>query len=357
MTNHEVDVLVITALKLERLAVREHLTNLAVETESTVAADLGTSLSSPGQRIAVIETGPGNVDAGVMAVRAEEAFRPEYIVMFGIAGGVKDVGIGDVVASRKVYWVEGGKATTGFKSRPEFAPVSPSLVQLAKAVAADNMWMERAKGTAGSWPDTGRDPEGFVGPIVVGEKVVASERAQVAEVIASSYSDSIAVDMEDFGALRGGTASERAKAIAIRGISDLLSKKGEADADGSQPLATANGAAFLFDLLDRLASSEAVAKAESNTEAGDSVPVSIDRATQVLSAGRKLYPAGPQQDGLWERAGGDPSRLLYDGPGATKWWHAIQLLEKGGGGAVTLDSLVTEMREEYSGNADLAALD
>lgn len=352
MTNHEVDVLVITALKLERLAVREHLENVTVETETTLAADLGTSLSSPGQRIAVIETGPGNIDAGVMAVRAEEAFRPEYIVMFGIAGGVKDVGIGDVVASRKVYWVEGGKAETRFKARPEFAPVSPSLVQLAKAVAANNAWMDRAKGAAGSWPDTGRDPDGLIGPIVVGEKVVASERAQIAKVIASAYSDSIAIDMEDFGALRGGTASERAKVIAIRGISDLLSKKAEADADGSQPLAAANGAAFLFDLLDRLASSKTVVEAE----ASRGVPASADRVTQVLSVGRQLYPAGPQQDGLWERAGGDASRLLYDGPGATKWWHAIQLLEKGGGGAITLDALIKEMRGEYSGNADLAAL-
>lgn len=352
MTVQEVDVLIVTALKLERQAVRQHLADVTVETESTLAADLGTSASSPGQRIAVIETGPGNLDAGLMTVRAEEAFRPECIVMFGIAGGVKDVGIGDVVASRKVYWVEGGKDAERFKPRPDFAPVSPSLVQLAKAVASENNWMERAKCAGGAWNENGRNPDAFVGPIVVGEKVVANERGPVATLIAESYSDSIAVDMEDVGALRGGTVSERAKVIAVRGISDLLSKKEEADSEGSQPLAAANGAAFLFEMLDLLGSNTAVVEAEACSGA----PASQDRATRVLSVGRRLYPAGPQQDGLWERGGGDPSRLVYDGPGATKWWHAIQLLEKGGGGVITLDSLLTAMREDYAGNADLADL-
>ncbi|MBA2954621.1 hypothetical protein HZF07_12890 [Nocardioides sp. CGMCC 1.13656] len=100
-----------------------------------MAAIIGTSVSSPGQRIAIIETGPGNVSAGILTAQAEETFRPEYIVMFGIAGGVKDVAIGDVVASSKVYWVEGGKAADKFKPRPDFAAVSPSVLQLARAVS------------------------------------------------------------------------------------------------------------------------------------------------------------------------------------------------------------------------------
>lgn len=350
MTTTDINVLVVTALKLERLAVREHLTDIETETASGLAADIGTSLTSPGQRIAIIETGPGNVSAGILTAKAEEAFRPEYIVMFGIAGGVKDVAIGDVVASSKVYWVEGGKAAEKFKPRPDFAAVSPSVLQLARAVSADNAWMGRAKSSGGTWPGTGREPQSFVGPIVVGEKVVVDKIAEVAQIISQTFSDAIAVDMEDFGALRGGTVNERAKAIAVRGISDLMAHKADADAGGSQPLAAANGAAFLFGLLDRLASSTMVAAAEAVA------PPPTDRINQFVSVARQLYPGGPEQDALWERAGGDPSRLNREGAGATRWWHAIQLVENGGGGNITIETLLSQMRADYTNNDDLDGL-
>lgn len=344
MTSTDVNVLVVTALKLERLAVREHLTDVETETASGLAADIGTSASSPGQRIAIIETGPGNVSAAILTAKAEETFRPEYLVMFGIAGGVKDVAIGDVVASSKIYWVEGGKAADEFKPRPDFAAVSPSVLQLARVVSADNAWMGRAKTSGGSWPGTGREPESFVGPIVV------DERAEVAQIISQTFSDAIAVDMEDFGALRGGAANERAKAIAIRGISDLMPHKDDADAGGSQPLAAANSAAFLFDLLDRLASSTMVAASEAVA------PPPADRVNQLVSVARRLYPGGPEQEALWERAGGDPSRLNREGSGATRWWHAIQLLENGGGGNITVDTLLTQMRSDYTNDDHLNRL-
>lgn len=350
MTSADINVLVVTALKLERLAVREHLADVETETSSGLAADIGTSVSSPGQRIAIIETGPGNVNAGILTAKAEETFSPEYIVMFGIAGGVKDVAIGDVVASSKVYWVEGGKAADRLKPRPDFAAVSPSVLQLARAVSADNAWMARAKSNGGTWSGTGREPESFVGPIVVGEKVVIDERAEVARIISQAFSDAIAVDMEDFGALRGGAANERAKVIAIRGISDLMAHKADADAGGAQPLAAANGAAFLFDLLDRLASSTMVAAAEAIA------PPPTDRINQFVSVARKLYPGGPEQDAIWERAGGDPSRLNREGAGATRWWHAMQLLENGGGGNITVDALLTHMRSDYTNNDELNSL-
>lgn len=151
--------------------------------------------------------------------------------------------------------------------------------------------------------------------------------------------------MEDFGALRGGTASERAR--AIRGISDVPSEKSDADATGSQELAAANAAAFLFDMLDRLGMSSVF----------QGVSATVGRAERILAAGRELYPAGPQQDGLWERAGGDASRLTYDGSGSTRWWNAIRLIEKGGGGNITMDSLVAQMRLDYRGNAGLLECD
>src|SRR3712207_539126 len=109
MTEH-VDVLVVTALKLEREAARAHLAEVEVEQRSGLACDVG--LFHTGERalrVAVLQTGAGNVTAAIATTQAEEHFRPDLLIMVGIAGGLKDVALGDVVASEKVYWVEGGK--------------------------------------------------------------------------------------------------------------------------------------------------------------------------------------------------------------------------------------------------------
>src|SRR4051812_6334661 len=104
MSLEEVDVLVVTALQLERRAVREHLRDLRADNESGLHADVGAfGHGNISHRVAVIETGAGNVDAAVLTARAEEAFRPAVVVMMGVAGGLKDVAVGDVVASSKVY--------------------------------------------------------------------------------------------------------------------------------------------------------------------------------------------------------------------------------------------------------------
>lgn len=345
------DIVVVTALQLERRAVRAHLSDFEVEALSGLSADVGWRASRREQRVAVVETGPGNVAAGLVAVRAEETFRPAYMFMLGVAGGVKDVSIGDVVASSKVYWIEGGKAGSMFKPRPDFAPVSGELVQLARAVAADGTWMAGSRGRAGSWVDAGRAPVALVGPIVVGEKVVADRGSEAARLISRTYSDAVAVDMEDFGVLHGGAATERAKVLAIRGISDMLSAKASADRAGSQPLAAANAAAFLFSLIDRLPSSLSRA---GGVRAGVD---EADASSEIVAVCCELYPEGPQQDALWERAGGDRSRLQPDGSGATRWWNAIRTLQNGGGGGtITLGVLLGVMRSDYPGHPELARL-
>ena len=99
-----------TALAVERESVRRHLSDVHVMRSGTTTGDLGVFESDgTAVTVAIIETGAGNVHASTATSAALRDLGPETVVVIGIAGGVKDVGIGDVVASRKVYWVEPGK--------------------------------------------------------------------------------------------------------------------------------------------------------------------------------------------------------------------------------------------------------
>lgn len=46
-----------------------------------------------------------------------------------------------------------------------------------------------------------------------------------------------------------------------------------------------------------------------------------------------LYPCGPQDEDLWQRAGGDLARLHLNGTGRANWFSALRRLSQGGGGS------------------------
>jgi adenosylhomocysteine nucleosidase len=337
-----VEVLIVTALTLERQAVRAYLAELRTDAAEGLAADRGRFEVGRGYEVAVIQTGAGNVDAAVLTARAEEVYRPDMIFMVGIAGSLKDVQIGDVVASSKIYWLEGGKQNETFQPRPEFAAVSTSLVQLARVVAADGEWLHPAQQRGGgAWPGSSRLPAAQVAPIVAGEKLLAYTESEVVKLARSIYGDALAVAMEEFGVVRGGGSTERARALAVRGISDLVDGKAHADAAGSQPLAAANAAAFTFELL--------------RLRAHLQQPSPVVLEPRVLAElGAALYPPGPHHDGLWQRAGGDASRLRHEGTGRARWWHAAVLLDNGGGGAdITVHRLLETMAEDFPNSTEL----
>jgi nucleoside phosphorylase len=50
----------------------------------------------------MVEAGPGNAGAAAIAVRALEHYKPHVALFVGVAGGIKDVAIGDVVVATKV---------------------------------------------------------------------------------------------------------------------------------------------------------------------------------------------------------------------------------------------------------------
>lgn len=76
----------------------------------------------------------------------------------------------------------------------------------------------------------------------------------------------------------------------------------------------------------------------------------------LLELATTLYPNGPEQNRVWERAGGDPSRI-EGWSGRDRWRSAITLLRSGGAGKTASPRRLTwEMVSEFTSNPDLKAL-
>nr|WP_240982584.1 effector-associated domain EAD1-containing protein [Streptomyces sp. S3(2020)] len=74
------------------------------------------------------------------------------------------------------------------------------------------------------------------------------------------------------------------------------------------------------------------------------------KALEDLAA--ELYPAGPNDQELWERAGGRTADLDQRGSGRTRWHQALQRIEHGIGNP-HLKQLLNEMRNDYPANQPL----
>jgi hypothetical protein len=89
--------------------------------------------------------------------------------------------------------------------------------------------------------------------------------------------------------------------------------------------------------------------------------VSLDKGEWWLAlhnTASELYPRGPTDQDLWDRAGGDNSSLQSWGAGREIWTSALNLLQHGGGGKqITPSKLLAEMRKNYPNNSNLSLLD
>jgi nucleoside phosphorylase len=239
---------ILTALPVEYMAVRTHIADLREEMhpQGTIYERGKFVANATSWEVGIVEVGAGNASAGVEAERAIAYFNPSVILFVGVAGGIKDVAIGDVVAATKVYGYESGKAKQKFQPRPDVGLSTYSLIQRARAESKKSDWLQRLTSAPESTPRV------FVAPIAAGEKVVASSKSNVFKFIQLNYGDAVAVEMEGRGLLQAAHANHQVSALVIRGISDLIDGKSEADAGGSQEMAARNASAFAFEILAKL---------------------------------------------------------------------------------------------------------
>jgi len=241
---------ILTAIPIEYKAVRAHLTNLEerIHDEGTIY-ELG-KFSSNNRlwEVGIGEIGAGNAEAAVETKRAIDYFKPSILLFVGVAGGIKYVALGDVVAATKVYGYESGKVEEkSFLPRPNASMVSYSLEQRAKAEARKENWLQRI-GESMPTPK----PRAFTGAIAAGDKVIASTDSDIYKLLCSNYDDALAVEMESHGVLKAVRANPEINTLIIRGISDLIDDKTQADAAGSQEKAALHASAFAFQMLAEL---------------------------------------------------------------------------------------------------------
>jgi len=152
-------------------------------------------------QVALAQTGQGNPRAALEVERAISFFKPSHVFFVGVAGGLKDVATGDVVAATKLYGYESGKADVEYKPRVDFGESSYAMTQEATFVARRTEWLTRVRLHDPS-SMFGRTPQVFVAPIVAGEKLVASTESSTYQFLKSNFSDALAVEMESYGFFR-----------------------------------------------------------------------------------------------------------------------------------------------------------
>lgn len=210
-----------------------------------------------GRHVVVAWTGIGKVNAAMTTTLLIEHFKPEHVILTGIAGAVNpELRPGDIVIAKKTahhdmgtVWPE-GLFFKGVKNRldgmenPVFFPADEELLNIAQR-AADHIKLSPIE-TA-----VERKPPGILtGVVVTGDTFIAS--ADKCAVLRERL-DADAVEMEG-AAVAQLCYQRRIGCLVIRSISDHADEGAVFDKQMFYLLAAKNSAGFVAQIVDLLGS-------------------------------------------------------------------------------------------------------
>jgi nucleoside phosphorylase len=293
-------VVVLTAIRTEAESVCAHLVDLHEERYKGSIYRRGIfSTENCNWDVVVVQTGLGGLGAAAETERAVTHYDSHIVLFVGVAGGRKDVRRGDVVVATKIYAYDSGKADRTFQTRPEVGRPSYPLEQLAEAEARKSDWL---RWLGENRPDS--IPRVLLGPIAAGGSVITSNDSTVEKLLQASYNDALAVEMEGHGFLEAVRRSDQhVDALVIRGISDLIQDKSEADALNFQEIASRHASAFAFELLARLCSFHISGNSEKEPQKPETetfIFVQDKRLQEIISSIQKYYVRVKEMNDLFD---------------------------------------------------------
>jgi len=231
-SNPVVDVALITVLDVEYEAVLRHMGGSrpalgTAEHPNRYSWELG-EISSPARhrtyRVVLGITGRQGTSGGLLAVRETvQVFRPSYVLLIGIAGGVGDVRKGDVVVSDVICGYVYGKLDGGFQPRHNWTYRTDAAI----TTAATTMPIRHPRWYAGLIRRGELDvtpPRIHVGTVASGNEVVDDLSDPMFQAVLAAWPHLRGVEMEGLGAAEAiDDAHEhglRVNFAMVRGISD-----------------------------------------------------------------------------------------------------------------------------------------
>ncbi|MBF0659531.1 MULTISPECIES: caspase family protein [unclassified Psychrobacter] len=153
-------------------------------------------------------------------------------------------------------------------------------------------------------------------------------------------------------ALKGAAGPFNEKVVKVFNIFEYISEKVPAEATTinheQHPVFKCNTESN-FPVALRCGGIKTVACVEEsgNQLSKNSIDTTRDRNLEDMLP--ELYPEGPLDQEIWQRAGGDTSRLKLRGTGRAQWFSALRILQQGGGGVhISKDSLLQEVKNDFS---------
>jgi nucleoside phosphorylase len=184
----------------------------------------------------------GNVASALTTSHLIEYFRPEVILVIGIAGGIvgrEGVAPGDIVVPDYLHYAD-FRSLREDGDQPRHTPYDPPAVSLHGTCVFpaenDDPWRDEIRVRP---PEDRGPPRVIVGPLIAAEKVYGdpTHEEQRRLVKEREYSDAIAVDMESMGVARAvhgarQSVSYNPRLLVVRGISDPVFARDDQEGSG-----------------------------------------------------------------------------------------------------------------------------
>lgn len=239
---------IVTALGLEYNAIKLFLNevNEIYINECELVCDKGTILFKESiWEVLLVQSGEHNISAALItkAATSNLKFKPDIALFVGISGRLKDLEIGDVVVSKTIKNYDQGKSAEEYLPRISEVQITDFMQQLSMAITRDGkQWIQRIQ------LKNDKPPVAKCGIIASGSLLMASTKSPEYSKVKKFCSDALVIEMEGYGFMK---AVDKLDALVIRGISDLIDGKNQADASGSQELAAHHAAAFAVEVLSK----------------------------------------------------------------------------------------------------------